>query len=64
MHAMVVPLYIFSARIGISQFRGNFAVRYSHLLAAIIIAILPTTIAYIILNKKIIAGLTAGAVKY
>jgi raffinose/stachyose/melibiose transport system permease protein len=51
-------------QLGISQFRGNFSVRYSHLLAAIIIGILPTMITYIVLNKKIIAGLTAGAVKY
>jgi raffinose/stachyose/melibiose transport system permease protein len=50
-------------QLGISQFRGSFVVRYSHLLAAIIIAIIPTMITYIILNKKIIAGLTAGAVK-
>lgn len=53
-----------TVQIGISQFRGSFVVRYSHLLAAIVIAILPTMIVYIVLNRKIIAGLTAGAVKY
>jgi raffinose/stachyose/melibiose transport system permease protein len=50
-------------QLGISKFRGAFSIRYSYLLAAVIVALLPTVIVYLFMNRRIIAGITAGAVK-
>jgi raffinose/stachyose/melibiose transport system permease protein len=50
-------------QLGISKFQGAFSVRYSYLLAAVVVALLPTAIVYLFMNRRIIAGITAGAVK-
>jgi raffinose/stachyose/melibiose transport system permease protein len=50
-------------QLGITRFQGNFATRYSDLLAALIITIVPSIIVYTMLQEHIISGLTAGAVK-
>ncbi|MGA2975321.1 MAG: carbohydrate ABC transporter permease [Spirochaetia bacterium] len=50
-------------QLGISKFKGAFSIRYSYLLAAVVVALLPTVIVYLFMNRKIIAGITAGAVK-
>lgn len=50
-------------QLGMSMFRGSLTVRYSHLLVAICITILPAIALYALMNRRIIAGLTAGAVK-
>jgi raffinose/stachyose/melibiose transport system permease protein len=50
-------------QLGMSMFKGSLSVRYSHLLVAISITIMPAIILYAFMNRKIIAGLTAGAVK-
>lgn len=50
-------------QLGIMKFQGQFATRYSYLLAAIVITIIPSIAAYIILQDRIIKGMTAGAVK-
>jgi raffinose/stachyose/melibiose transport system permease protein len=52
-----------SIQLGMSLFKGSLAIRYSHLLVAISITILPAIVLYAFMNRKIIAGLTAGAVK-
>jgi len=52
-----------SIQLGMSMFKGSLTVRYSHLLVAICITIIPAIVLYALLNRKIIAGLTAGAVK-
>ena len=50
-------------QLGVSKFQGAFSVRYSYLLAAVVVALLPTIVVYLFMNKRIIAGITAGAVK-
>jgi len=50
-------------QLGVSKFQGAFSVRYSYLLAAVVVALLPTIIVYLFMNRRIIAGITAGAVK-
>ncbi len=50
-------------QLGVSKFQGAFSVRYSYLLAAVVVALLPTVIVYLFMNRRIIAGITAGAVK-
>ncbi len=50
-------------QLGISRFTGNYATKYGELLTAVVISVIPSTIVYMILQEKIISGLTAGAVK-
>ncbi|MCD9023229.1 carbohydrate ABC transporter permease [Cohnella silvisoli] len=50
-------------QLGIMRFQGNFSTRYSFLLSAIVIAIVPSVAAYMVLQDKIVSGITAGAVK-
>ena len=54
---------LWSIQLGMSMFKGSLSVSYSHLLVAISITIIPAIVLYAFLNRKIIAGLTAGAVK-
>ena len=50
--------------IGLNDFVGQFGrVDWGSTFAAIVISILPTLIVYFILNKNIIEGMAAGAVK-
>lgn len=49
--------------VGIRLFVGNFQNRYDLLMAASTIATIPVLIMFILLQKQIVSGLTAGAVK-
>lgn len=50
-------------QLGIMKFLGSYGSRYGILLSAIVVSMLPAIIVYIILQDKIVDGLTAGAVK-
>jgi raffinose/stachyose/melibiose transport system permease protein len=49
--------------LGLLNFSGQFTTNFNGLAAAILIAILPILIAYALLQRYIVSGLTAGAVK-
>jgi raffinose/stachyose/melibiose transport system permease protein len=49
--------------IGLSNFNGQFTVNYPQLMAAMVIAVLPVIILYLLFSKRIIEGMTAGSVK-
>ncbi len=49
--------------LGLMAFKGQFATNYGALNAAIIIAIVPVVIVYLMFQKYFVSGLTAGAVK-
>jgi len=53
----------FTIPLGIMQFQGQFTTNWNQIMAFITIALLPMTLCYIFLQKYIVAGLTAGAVK-
>ena len=46
-----------------SVFRGAFSANYQYLLGGVVISIVPITAIYLLLQDRIIEGLTAGAVK-
>ena len=50
-------------QLGIMRFQGTFSTRYSALLAAIVITIVPSASIYFVMQDKIVSGVTAGAVK-
>lgn len=50
-------------QLGIMMFKGDYTTNYSYLMTAVCCAILPTITLYIFFQKKIVAGLTSGAVK-
>ena len=50
-------------QLGITRFQGAFSINYSLMLSAIVISILPTLITYIFLQRRIVSGMTAGALK-
>jgi ABC-type glycerol-3-phosphate transport system permease component len=52
-----------TVQVAIQFFLAAFHANYPEAFAAMIIAILPTVIAYALLSKQIVAGLTTGAVK-
>lgn len=49
--------------LGLLNFSGQFGTNYTALAAGILIAVLPMLIAYALLQRYIVSGLTAGAVK-
>jgi raffinose/stachyose/melibiose transport system permease protein len=49
--------------LGIMQFQGQFGSDWSKILAFVSLALIPTVIFYLMAEKQIVAGLTAGAVK-
>ncbi len=49
--------------VGLTTFMGRYSTDYVGLIAAVVITIIPTIVAYIILHDRIIDGMTAGAVK-
>ncbi len=49
--------------VGLANFAGVYKVDYTKLMAALVISILPVIITYLLFYKKIIEGMTAGAVK-
>jgi raffinose/stachyose/melibiose transport system permease protein len=49
--------------LGLLTFQGQFGVKFAQLSAAIVLGIAPILIIYIIFQRQLIAGMTAGAVK-
>lgn len=49
--------------VGLLKFQGQFSSRYTELMAGVLISILPILVLYIFLQRYMVAGLTAGAVK-
>ncbi len=49
--------------VGLTNFYGQYTTDYTTLMAAMVLSILPVIIVYLLFNKKIIQGMTAGAVK-
>lgn len=49
--------------LGASMFRGTYSMDYSGMVASAVLVILPQLIFYVLLQKYIIEGMTAGAVK-
>ncbi len=45
------------------QFQGQFSTDWARVLAFVSIALMPTIVFYLLAERHIIAGLTAGAVK-
>lgn len=49
--------------VGLLQFQGQFSSRYTEMMAGVVISILPVTLLYIFLQRYMVSGLTAGALK-
>jgi raffinose/stachyose/melibiose transport system permease protein len=66
---LLIALVLISAEtwltvpVGLLKFQGQFSSRYTELMAGVLISILPILILYIFLQRYMVAGLTAGAVK-
>jgi raffinose/stachyose/melibiose transport system permease protein len=64
-----LPLLVLNAEklytlpLGIMQFQGQFGTDWARVLAFISLSLVPTIIFYLLAERQIIAGLTAGAVK-
>lgn len=50
-------------QLGIMMFKGDYTTNYGSLMTAVCCAVIPTIILYIFFQKKIVSGLTSGAVK-
>ena len=48
---------------GLLQFQGQFSSQYTQLMAGVLISITPILLLYIFLQRYMVAGLTAGALK-
>lgn len=55
--------YLKTLPVGLTNFSSQYTIKYTQLMAALTIAILPVIIVYLIFNKRIMEGLIAGAVK-
>ncbi len=49
--------------VGLLQFQGQFSSQYTQLMAGVVISITPIIILYVFLQRYMVAGLTAGALK-
>jgi raffinose/stachyose/melibiose transport system permease protein len=49
--------------VGLLQFQGQFSSQYTQLMAGVVISITPIIVLYIFLQRYMVAGLTAGALK-
>lgn len=49
--------------VGLTSFQSRYSTDYVGMIAAVVITILPTVVIYSLLHRKIISGMTAGAVK-
>ncbi len=54
---------LYTLPLGIMQFQGQFGTNWAAVLAFISLSLVPTIIFYLLAERQIIAGLTAGAVK-
>lgn len=50
--------------VGLTAFQGRYSTDYVSMIAAVVVTIVPTIVVYSALHKKIISGMTAGAVKW
>lgn len=50
-------------QLAVTKFQGSYGSKYGSLLSSIVVSIIPTVIVYILLQDKIVKGMTAGAVK-
>lgn len=50
-------------QLGIMKFKGDYVTIYNYVLAGIMAAIIPSITVFLFFQKKIIAGITAGAIK-
>jgi len=68
-NAFFLPLLVLNSEqlytmpLGIMQFQGQFGTDWARVLAFVSIALMPTVVFYLVAERQIIAGLTAGAVK-
>ena len=60
---LVTKDYLRTLPVGLTNFNGQFTTNYTTLMAALVISILPVMLVYFLFSKKIIEGMTAGAVK-
>jgi raffinose/stachyose/melibiose transport system permease protein len=49
--------------VGLTNFYGQYTTNYTTLMAALVLSILPVIIVYLLFYKKVMQGMTAGAVK-
>lgn len=54
---------LYTLPLGIQQFQGQFGTDWGRVLAFVTIALVPTIVFYLMAERQIVAGLTAGAVK-
>jgi raffinose/stachyose/melibiose transport system permease protein len=54
---------LYTLPLGIMQFRGQYGTDWARVMAFISLALVPTIIFYLLAERQIVAGLTAGAVK-
>ena len=68
-NAFFLPLLVLNSEqlytlpLGIMQFQGQFGTDWARVLAFVSLAFMPTIVFYLLAERQIIAGLTAGAVK-
>lgn len=68
-NAFFLPLLVLNSEslytlpLGIMQFQGQFGTDWARVLAFVSLALIPTVIFYLLAERQIVAGLTAGAVK-
>ncbi|WP_238177862.1 carbohydrate ABC transporter permease [Paenibacillus contaminans] len=49
--------------IGLTNFNGQYTANYTQMMAAMVIVVLPVLLVYLAFSKKVMQGMTAGAVK-
>ena len=50
-------------QVGINNLRGYYSTEWGYIFAGVMVAALPVILAYVLLTKQFIRGLTAGALK-
>ena len=60
---MINSEQLYTLPLGIQQFQGQFGTEWNRLLAFVSLALVPTIGFYLLAERQIVAGLTAGAVK-
>ena len=54
---------MYPVKVGIASFIGQWRIAYETMMAASVVATVPTIVLYMCLEKHLVQGLTAGAVK-
>jgi raffinose/stachyose/melibiose transport system permease protein len=50
-------------QVGVNNLRGYYSTNWGNIFAGVMLAMLPVIVAYLLLTKQFIRGLSAGAVK-